>query len=458
MLKLLALSGDAMFKSIRFKFFLVILLLVVTTAFSFYVLSMKTTNEYILGEFIKRAEAMSVNAAVSAAYSISSEDFLALDNLVSKLGLSNPEMDYIAVVDTNSKVLVDSDITKRGQTLPAARGRIYERTPDGTVIREIPGGKKGFFEVNVPITFMDKKLGWIVLGISKAIPVAAQERARGSLVTVLLIALAFGAAGVALLSYSVTKPIKELAAGVLDIKEGKRARPLHVYSSDELGKLTRSFNEMSSLIDEQKARLGRYAGELEEAYVSTLRVLAAAIDARDPYTMNHSARVASLSINLGRAIGLGGKELEELEIACLFHDVGKIKTPDYVLLKEGKLDAAESREMRRHTEEGADIISRGPSLKKYLPVVRHHHEWYNGKGYPDGLKGEQIPLFASIVAIADSFDAMTSTRPYRQARSEEAALKELTDFAGSQFNPRLVEVFMKVYKNNHEGLMAPGVL
>jgi putative nucleotidyltransferase with HDIG domain len=423
-------------------------------------LSMKTTNEYILGEFIKRAEAVGVNASVAAAYSISSQDFLGLDNLVSRLRQSNPEMSYIAVVDTDSKVLAHSDITKRDQVLPIARGPIYRREADGTIIREVsgPGGKNSFFEVNVPITFLDRKLGWIILGISRAIPAAAQERAKGSLVSVLLIALLFGTAGVALLSYSVTKPIKELEAGVLDMKEGKRARPLHIYSSDELGRLTRSFNEMASLIDEQKARLGKYAGELEDAYVSTLRVLAAAIDARDPYTMNHSARVASLSVNLGQAIGLGKKELEELEIACLFHDVGKIKTPDYVLLKEGRLDAEESREMRRHTEEGADIIGRGPSLKKYIPVVRHHHEWFNGKGYPDGLKGDQIPLFASIVSIADSFDAMTSTRPYRKARSEEAALKELIDCSGTQFNPRLVEVFMKVYKNNNESFMAPGVI
>jgi putative nucleotidyltransferase with HDIG domain len=195
------------------------------------------------------------------------------------------------------------------------------------------------------------------------------------------------------------------------------------------------------LIDAQSSKLNIYARELEDSYVSTVRVLAAAIDARDPYTHGHSARVSVLSLQVGREVGLSKTALEELEVACLFHDIGKIKTPDSILRKRDKLTARQYNEMMRHTEYGAEILSKAPSLQRYIPPVRHHHEWFNGKGYPDGLKGDAIPLFASIIAITDTYDAMTSNRPYRGAISELETLEELLKCAGTQFHPELVKVF-----------------
>jgi putative nucleotidyltransferase with HDIG domain len=173
-------------------------------------------------------------------------------------------------------------------------------------------------------------------------------------------------------------------------------------------------------------------------------VLAAAIDARDPYTHGHSTRVSMLSLQLGKEVGLKSSELEDLEVACLFHDIGKIKTPDSILRKRDKLNAAEYGEMMRHTEYGADILRKAPSLQKYIPPVRHHHEWFDGRGYPDGLKGDSIPLFAAIIAISDTYDAMTSNRPYRNALSELETLEELMSCAGTQFNPDLVKVFTAI--------------
>jgi putative nucleotidyltransferase with HDIG domain len=241
-----------------------------------------------------------------------------------------------------------------------------------------------------------------------------------------------------------TKPIQELSAGVDDLKGGRRSRHLKIYSQDEFGRLTASFNEMMVVIDQQSSKINKYAKDLEDAYVSTVRVLAAAIDARDPYTHGHSMRVSMFSLQLGREIGLNSASLEELEVACLFHDIGKIKTPDSILRKRDKLSAWEYKEMMRHTEYGADILSKAPSLQKYILPVRHHHEWFNGKGYPDGLKGDAIPLFAAIIAITDSYDAMTSNRPYRGAISELGTLEELMKCAGTQFNPDLVKVFTRI--------------
>ena len=155
-------------------------------------------------------------------------------------------------------------------------------------------------------------------------------------------------------------------------------------------------------------------------------------------------RVSKLSLQLGREIGLNNVSLEELEVSCLFHDIGKIKTPDSILRKRDKLNVLEYKEMMRHTEYGAAILSKAPSLQKYIPPVRHHHEWFNGKGYPDGLKGDEIPLFAAIIAITDTYDAMTSNRPYRDAISEMGTLEELMKCAGKQFNPDLVKVFTRI--------------
>jgi HD-GYP domain-containing protein (c-di-GMP phosphodiesterase class II) len=138
--------------------------------------------------------------------------------------------------------------------------------------------------------------------------------------------------------------------------------------------------------------------------------------------------------------------------------VGKIKTPDSILLKPGKLTQSEYDEMVRHVEYGATILSKAPSLRKYIPAVRHHHERQDGKGYPDGLNSETIPLFAAIIAIADTFDAMTSTRPYRNAFPEDIALREIVRVAGTQLRADLVAVFVGLIDKNiiHEKSKAVG--
>ena len=140
--------------------------------------------------------------------------------------------------------------------------------------------------------------------------------------------------------------------------------------------------------------------------------------------------------------------LRNLEVACLLHDVGKIKTPDSILLKPGKLNEAEIKEMRQHVVYGASILSRAPSLYKYIPSTRHHHEWHNGKGYPDGLAGDDIPLFAAIISIADAFDAMTSDRPYRKALFKEEALRRIARMSGIQFRPDLVAIFLELMEKD----------
>jgi ribonuclease P protein subunit RPR2 len=166
--------------------------------------------------------------------------------------------------------------------------------------------------------------------------------------------------------------------------------------------------------------------------------LSATVDARDAYTAGHSRRVQQLALAIGRELGLSKEELELLGHAALFHDIGKLAVPDAILLKPSSLTEEEWALMARHAEEGASIINRLGFLNDAVPAIRHHHERFDGAGYPDGLSGEDIPLGARIIHVADAFDSMLTTRVYRPARPAHEALGELRRMAGTQFCPRCV--------------------
>jgi putative nucleotidyltransferase with HDIG domain len=438
---------------IRVKVSLFVLLLLVSTTLVFYVITARIMSQHILSEMIKRAEALSRSMASSAGYSLLSQDLLGLDTIVYRIKSSNQDIEYIAVVNPANEILVHSDIEKAGQKFSPAEGPVIQRSEDGTIVKDISGKFGSLFEMSSPVVFMDKDLGFVILGINKSALVAAQQDVQKETLSVFAVILILGVASSLLLSSFMTRPIQELSKGVTELKQGKRSRPLHVYSRDELGRLTESFNEMTALITAQRDKLSKSAQDLEEAYIATIRVLAAAIDARDNYTLGHSTRVAQLSLGLAQELGFNKKELEELEIACLFHDVGKIKLPDSILLKEGRLDALEHREMQRHSEYGAEILSKASSLFKYIPAVRHHHEWFDGTGYPDGLAGDKIPLAAAIISLADVYDAMTSDRPYRKALTEEDAQRKIMELAGRQFHPDLAVRFVKLLEKKAEKVL-----
>ena len=189
---------------------------------------------------------------------------------------------------------------------------------------------------------------------------------------------------------------------------------------------------------------------LEKSYLETIETLRYTVEAKDFYTRGHSDRVSEYAVLIGKKIGLNDEELKILKIGGLFHDIGKIGIPDSILLKNDKLTPDEYSEIKNHPSIGAHILSNASIFKDLIPIVKHHHERYDGKGYPNNLIGEEIPLLARITSIADTFDAMTSRRSYRDALPLEHVKEELRKCAGTQLDPKLVPVFLDILENEYD--------
>ena len=190
--------------------------------------------------------------------------------------------------------------------------------------------------------------------------------------------------------------------------------------------------------------------KLENAYLESIEVLRHTVEAKDPYTRGHSDRVSAYSVLIGEKLGLSDEDIKTLRIGRLFHDIGKIGIPDSILLKESKLSDDEYSQIKNHPAIGAHILQDATIFKDILPIVKHHHERYDGNGYPGRLKGEDIPYFARIAAVADSFDAMTSKRSYRDALPIDVVKSEFERCSGTQFDPEIAKVFLEILDNDSE--------
>jgi HD-GYP domain-containing protein (c-di-GMP phosphodiesterase class II) len=224
-----------------------------------------------------------------------------------------------------------------------------------------------------------------------------------------------------------------LAAG------GASSHGEHGMSSVERALVETAASHLAVFLD--NARLYR---DLDGMFMGALSALVSAIDAKDPYTRGHSQRVALLSRQIAEAAGLSAGEVKQAHIAGLVHDVGKIGVPESILRKQGRLDDDEFAQIKEHPETGFRILRDIPQFAPVLGGVRHHHERYDGLGYPHGISGESIPLLARVIAIADTFDAMSSTRTYRSARPRPQVLAEIARCAGNQLDPALVPVFLSL--------------
>lgn len=245
----------------------------------------------------------------------------------------------------------------------------------------------------------------------------------------------------------VSLPIQRMAATTHEIAEGNFGGGVEMNGlTFELADLAEDFNRMSGHVASHVTQLRQAAQVNRELFIGSLRAFVAAIDAKDPYTRGHSERVASVSRTIARYLQLPEDVQHKVWIGALLHDVGKIGVEDSILRKEGVLAPEEYEQMKLHTVKGAEIMTPFDQLKEMIPAIRSHHEAWNGRGYPDGLKGENIPLFARIVAVADTFDAITTNRPYQQAYNLQFAVDTITRLTGSRFDAKIVTAFLRAFE------------
>ncbi|HEY6931410.1 MAG TPA: HD domain-containing phosphohydrolase [Thermoanaerobaculia bacterium] len=244
----------------------------------------------------------------------------------------------------------------------------------------------------------------------------------------------------------ISNPIARLADKTRAISEGAYGATVQVGGAAEIAALSDSFNRMSASIKAAFIEVQKRAQENRELFINSIRALAEAIDAKDPYTRGHSERVATYAAAIAVEMGLPADDVERVRLSALLHDVGKIGVDDRIIRKPTALSEDEFEAMKTHPIKGAAIMSAIPQLSDVIPGMKYHHEKWGGGGYPEGLKGEQIPLQARIVTVADTFDAMTTTRPYQKAMEIAFVISRIQSLVGSRFEPSVVDAFMRAYE------------
>lgn len=211
--------------------------------------------------------------------------------------------------------------------------------------------------------------------------------------------------------------------------------------------------EQMKTIAQMNVELKASKETLEKAYIETIEMLRYIVEAKDSYTRGHSDRVSAYSVLIGEELGLYNKDLAVLKVAGLFHDIGKIGIPDTILLKTSKLTDEEYAEIKKHPYIGKQIVSNASIFKDILPIIYSHHERMDGNGYPAGLKGDEIPFLARIVSVADSFDAMTSKRSYREELNIDYVKEEIKKYSGVQFDPEVSQAFINILENKFDKIL-----
>jgi HD-GYP domain-containing protein (c-di-GMP phosphodiesterase class II) len=260
------------------------------------------------------------------------------------------------------------------------------------------------------------------------------------------IALSLAILAAIIFASGIAHPIRVLAHRTREIANGNYQQRVELKTHNEIGELADNFNVMSTAIEGAIEQLKKAVHENQLLFINSVRMLAAAIDAKDPYTRGHSERVARYSMAIGKHVGLNEKEMRDLRVSALLHDVGKIGIDDRILRKPGALNDDEFEVMKQHPAKGAAIMSGVAQLIEIIPGMKYHHEKWSGGGYPDNLQGEQIPMQARIISIADTFDAMTTNRPYQKAMELAYVVEKIKSFGGSRFDPRVVESFVQAVK------------
>ncbi len=243
----------------------------------------------------------------------------------------------------------------------------------------------------------------------------------------------------------ITNPLHILTQSSRALAKGDFSQRVQLWSRTEIGELAQTFNTMSEELEHFVEDLKRAAEENRALFMGSIQMLAGAVDEKDPYTRGHSDRVTRYSMLIAKEMKLDSTFMETLQVSAQLHDVGKIGIEDHILKKPGALTEEEFEVMKTHTTKGANILRPVTQLAEMLPGIELHHEALDGRGYPYGLQGDQIPLLARVIAVGDTFDALTTNRPYQQAHTPEQALQIIRNLAGKRLDPKAVEALLAVY-------------
>lgn len=417
--------NEASFFSLRWKVsisFSVLLFVVVGLLFLAF---MRFEWIFLSREGEKRAQSLASNLAVNARDPVLAQDDLRLGPITESITLDD-DVRYAYLMDHRSRVLYHSNTEKTGQVFD----------------KGVPMPERGVIQVSAPVVVEGVQVGTAVVGLSMNHITDAMKSTAVGLILPLGIGTGLGLLGIFLLTgvhvrrvELLEKAVQALGSGNLDVRVEDR-------SMDEIGRLSRGFNGMVS-------QLLRTRKQIEKNFKETISALAEAVEAKDAYTRGHCDRVARISLALAQMVGLDMERCKELELAAILHDVGKIGVQEGVVGKLGPLSQDETRDMRCHPDIGARILSPLSSLQKVGLYIRHHHEHYDGTGYPDGLQGSAIPLPSRIILLADAFDAMMTDRPYRAALTKERAFDRIREGRGKQFDPRLVDYFFALDEDGY---------
>ncbi len=349
---------------------------------------------------------------------------------------------FVCVIDGDGQVILSSAPSLRGESLsesPLVRDFLTRPLAlTSTYTNPLNPDAGQVLGSAAPVT----SLGWGVIlerptSIAFAPVRVMQQRTLMVSAVAGLVALGLGI----ILSRRVINPLQALAQISSEISDGKLSVRSEVHGEDEIAQLGGNFNHMAESIESLVRKLKHALRQNQELFLETIRTLAAAIDAKDPYTKGHSERVSAYSMAIARHLGLGFEDVFHIRIAAILHDVGKLGIEDGILNKPGGLTDEEYEIMRRHPGIGAQIMTPISKLKSIIPGIRNHHETWDGKGYPDQLVGEQIPMVARIIGVADTFDAMTTNRPYQKAMPFTHVTDKMKSMAGTRFDPTVVGAF-----------------
>jgi putative nucleotidyltransferase with HDIG domain len=256
-------------------------------------------------------------------------------------------------------------------------------------------------------------------------------------------------------AHKITHPLEVLTDFSRAIARGDFSQRVRIKSRTEIGELAETFNSMSEELEHYVLDLKRAANENLELFMGSIQMLAGAVDEKDPYTRGHSDRVTKYSLMIAREMGSDPEFLETVRISAQLHDVGKIGIEDRILKKPGALTPEEFEIMKTHTTRGANILRPVAQLREMIPGIELHHESLDGRGYPRGLKGDQIPLLPRIIAVADTFDALTTNRPYQQARDAADALQIIRSLSGKRLDPVAVAAMDAIYQRGEIEIPRP---